>query len=84
MQPGHHGAVPLRIHQRNRPYEQEITLDFLESLSTDYEQLFAEWTTCPVIRLPATQVGVDDEAALEHVALQVKAYVASKGRVAVG
>jgi len=73
-----------RIHRRNRPYEQEITLDFLESLSTDYEQLFAGWRTCPVIRLPATQVGVDDEAALEHVALQVKAYVASTGRVAVG
>jgi deoxyadenosine/deoxycytidine kinase len=68
-----------RIHGRNRPYEQGITLEFLEGLAGDYERLFADWTGCPVVRVPASQVGVDDEAALEHVALQVKAYVASRG-----
>jgi len=73
-----------RIHQRNRPYEQEITLEFLETLHADYEQLFANWTDCPIIRLSAAQVHPDDPAALEHVALQVKAYVASQGQVAVG
>ncbi|UCD50202.1 MAG: 2-amino-4-hydroxy-6-hydroxymethyldihydropteridine diphosphokinase [Phycisphaerales bacterium] len=78
------GRCLERIHQRNRPYEQEITLEFLASLNADYEQLFAHWTACPIIRLPASQVHPDDQAALEHVALQVKAYVASRGQVAVG
>lgn len=71
-----------RIHQRNRPYEQEITLAFLESLNADYERLFADWKRCPVLRLPASQVGIDDEDALAHVALQVKAYVVSMGCMA--
>ena len=73
-----------RIHRRNRPYEQQITLEFLEDLSADYERLLTDWTGCPIIRLPAAQVALDDEAALEHVALQVKAYIASRGSVVVG
>ncbi len=67
-----------RIHQRNRSYEQSISLEFLESLHREYEQLFAGWKACPVLRLSASQVGLEDEAALAHVALQVKAYVASR------
>ena len=73
-----------RIHRRNRPYEQQITLEFLEGLHTDYEQLFSDWTACPVVRLPAAKIAPDDETALEHVALQVKAYVVSRNSVAVG
>lgn len=73
-----------RIHRRNRPYEQRITLEFLEMLYEDYERLFEGWRICPLIRLPASQVGVGDAAALEHVALQVKAYVAERQRLAVG
>jgi len=72
-----------RIHQRNRPYEQQITLEFLEGLHGDYEQLFTNWTDCPIVRLPASRIAPDDEAALEHVALQVKAYIASRVPVAV-
>lgn len=41
-----------RIHNRNRPYEQQIELPFLEALSEDYERLFANWKACPVIRAP--------------------------------
>lgn len=70
-----------RIGRRNRPYEQGITLEFLEGLKAGYERLFADWSACPVVRLPASGVGVDDEAAIAHVALQVKAYVASRGYV---
>ncbi len=73
-----------RIHRRNRPYEQQITLEFLEALHEDYERLFEGWRTCPLIRLPASEIGIDDEAAIEHVALQVKAYVAEREQVAVG
>jgi len=73
-----------RIHRRNRPYEQQIGLEFLEVLHEGYERLFEGWRRCPLIRLPASEIGVSDEAALEHVALQVKAYVAEREQVAVG
>ncbi|MHC4628592.1 MAG: deoxynucleoside kinase, partial [Planctomycetota bacterium] len=38
-----------RVHNRNRPYEQEIELPFLEALGRDYEQLFSDWKVSPVI-----------------------------------
>jgi 2-amino-4-hydroxy-6-hydroxymethyldihydropteridine diphosphokinase len=72
-----------RIHRRNRPYEQRIELSFLESLHVDYEELFAAWKTCPVVRLPVERVGLDDEVSLGHLALQVKAYVAASERAVV-
>jgi len=72
-----------RIHHRNRPYEQQIVLEFLEALHQDYEHLFADWGICPLIRLPVSKVGIDDEAAIEHVALQIKAYVAEREHAAV-
>ena len=57
-----------RIHKRNRPYEQRIEMKFLEELSYDYERLFSNWKTCPVIR---TSIDVD----VNHLADQIKTYV---------
>jgi len=52
-----------RIHNRNRPYEQKIELSYLEALHDDYEQLFAGWKTCPVIRVSkCEQLDVDSLA----------------------
>jgi deoxyguanosine kinase len=65
-----------RVHQRNRPYEQRITMDFMGALREDYEQLFAGWNRCPLIRLPASKIKPDDGPAAEHLALQIRAYVA--------
>jgi len=65
-----------RIHRRNRPYEQRITLDFLERLDGDYRRLFADWTHCPVIRIPTTKLTGYADAVVEHVVRQVKAYIA--------
>jgi deoxyguanosine kinase len=65
-----------RVHQRNRPYEQRITLDFMGAIRGDYEQLFAGWNRCPLIRLPASKIRPDDGPAAEHLALQIRAYVA--------
>ena len=59
-------------------------MEFLDALRGDYERLFEGWRTCPLLRLSASEIGISDEAALEHVALQVKAYVAERERVAVG
>ena len=40
-----------RIHDRNRPYEQRIKLNFLKKLRTDYDQLLDNWKKCPIIRI---------------------------------
>ena len=64
-----------RIHRRNRPYEQEIELQFLEALDSDYQQLFADWKTCPVIRKQMSQFDCTQDSDIEHLANQVKSYV---------
>lgn len=58
-----------RIRNRNRPYEQKIELSFLETLSHDYDRLFADWKTCPIIRVPKCE-----EVDAEHLAHQIKHY----------
>jgi len=58
-----------RIHSRNRPYEQQIELSFLETLSDDYGRLFADWKMCPVIRVPNSE-----DADAEHLADQIIHY----------
>jgi len=65
-----------RIHSRNRPYEQGISVEFLESLDQDYRNLFAGWRACPVIRIPASRLTGYSEAVVGHVARQVRAYMA--------
>lgn len=65
-----------RIHDRNRPYEQKIEPQFLKDLSGDYEQLFADWKTCPVIRIQMSEFDCRRDSDIEHLANQVKYYVA--------
>lgn len=70
-----------RIRRRNRPYEQKIEVEFLEALAKDYEQLFAGWDVCPVIRLSMPQFDATREGDIEHLANQVRSYVVcSDGR----
>lgn len=40
-----------RIHSRNRPYEQQIQLGFLEAIDAGYKELVAGWKHSPVITL---------------------------------
>jgi deoxyguanosine kinase len=65
-----------RIHDRNRPYEQKIELQFLKDLSGDYKQLFTEWKICPVIRMQMSEFDCRRDGDVEHLANQVKYYVA--------
>jgi deoxyguanosine kinase len=65
-----------RIHRRSRPYEQKMSLDFLEGLDEDYRRLFKQWMTCPVIRVPASSLTGYSEAVVEHLVRQVRAYMA--------
>jgi deoxyguanosine kinase len=65
-----------RIHKRNRPYEQKIKLQFLEALSSDYEQLFADWKLSPVIRISMSKFDYTKDGDINHLANQIKCYVA--------
>ncbi len=71
-----------RIHRRNRPYEQRISLTFLEALYRDYEDLFAGWKLCPVLRVPAARLTGYHEAVVERLVRQVRAYIAAEAQPA--
>lgn len=62
-----------RIHRRNRPYEQQIETAFLDELRQKYEALYADWTTCPLVRLNA-QACVHQEQVIEWAA-QLRHYL---------
>jgi deoxyguanosine kinase len=65
-----------RIHKRNRPYEQKIKLQFLEALDSAHRRLFADWKTCPVIRLSGSNFNCTKTADINRLANQIKHYVA--------
>jgi deoxyguanosine kinase len=71
-----------RIHRRNRPYEQKIELQFLKSLDSDYQQLFKDWKTCPVIRVLISEFDCTEDADISHLAEQIKCYIASDSVIA--
>ena len=71
-----------RIHRRNRPYEQKIELQFLEALGSDYELLFADWKTCPVIRVLISKFDCTKDADISHLAEQIKCYISSDSVIA--
>jgi 2-amino-4-hydroxy-6-hydroxymethyldihydropteridine diphosphokinase len=60
-----------RVHSRNRPYEQQIKLPFLDTLSSDYERLFSDWNACPIVRVLKAE-----DADIEHLADQIRYYTA--------
>jgi len=67
-----------RIHRRNRPYEQKIEMQFLESLDFNYRQLFKDWKTCPVIRKQVSKFDCTKDTNLQHLANEIKYYTAIK------
>ncbi|UCE99139.1 MAG: 2-amino-4-hydroxy-6-hydroxymethyldihydropteridine diphosphokinase [Planctomycetota bacterium] len=66
----------VRIHKRNRPYEQQIQMQFLEALRCDYEKLLTNWKICPVIRIQISKSDYTNDANVEHLANQIKSYLA--------
>ena len=60
-----------RVHSRNRPYEQQIELPFLDALGSDYERLFSDWKVSPIVRVPKTE-----DADVGHPADQIRYYTA--------
>ncbi len=67
-----------RIHNRNRPYEQQIKLDFLKQLDIDYEQLFLNWKYSPVIRISTSRLDYLDDTNIENLVNQIKCYVTNQ------
>ncbi|MHC4423128.1 MAG: 2-amino-4-hydroxy-6-hydroxymethyldihydropteridine diphosphokinase [Planctomycetota bacterium] len=65
-----------RIHKRNRPYEQKIEPQFMETLNSDYERLFANWKTCPVIRIQISKLSYTKDTNIDHLVNQIKSYIA--------
>ncbi|MFA5251432.1 MAG: 2-amino-4-hydroxy-6-hydroxymethyldihydropteridine diphosphokinase [Phycisphaerae bacterium] len=65
-----------RIHRRNRPYEQKIQPQFLDSLSRGHDELFADWKKCPVIRLSKSEFDYMRDDNIQHLANQIRSYIA--------
>lgn len=65
-----------RIHRRNRPYEQQIGLDFLQGLYGDYDKLFTGWAGSPVIRLSAERFNCTNLKDVKKLADEIKFYLA--------
>ena len=65
-----------RIHKRNRPYEQEIEVKFLENLDAEYKTLFDGWKVCPVIRKKTTDLDYNKKESIENLVEQIKYYIA--------
>lgn len=64
-----------RIHQRNRPYEQQIETQFLEKILTGHEELFSNWKKSPVIRINTADLDYSKTDIVENLAKQVACYV---------
>ena len=67
-----------RIHSRNRPYEQQIQLSFLQKLDYDYDHLFADWKLSPVIKIKTSQLDYSNNKSIEQLLNQIKYYIASQ------
>jgi deoxyguanosine kinase len=63
-----------RIYRRNRSYEQQIKLQFLEALNSDYERLFSNWKTCPVIRISIPKLDYTKDDNIDHLTNQIRSY----------
>ncbi len=73
-----------RIHKRNLPYEQKIELQYLENLEAEYNQLFGNWKTCPVIRKKTSELDHSKDDNIDHLAEQIKYYVADNSIITSG
>lgn len=63
-----------RIHRRNRPYEQQIEMPFLEHLANGYDALYTDYRVCPVIRIRPDQCRTAEQ--VDHFAEQIRYYIA--------
>jgi len=67
-----------RIRERNRPYEQDIDLNFLERLHGSYEKLFEKFNCCPVITVDADSVDFRQKQQVEEIGRKINYYIGYK------
>jgi deoxyguanosine kinase len=67
-----------RIHKRNRPYEQRIEIEFLETLSLDYDRLFTDWKSSPVIRISISEFDPVCGSDIRYLGNQIRSYVVTQ------
>jgi len=67
-----------RIHQRNRPYEQQIQTGFLEQIDAGYKKLTAGWENSPVITL--NEYDCRNQKSVDRLARQVEYYIGAPGK----
>jgi deoxyadenosine/deoxycytidine kinase len=56
-----------RIHQRGRPYEQEITGTYLSRLNERYDRWIRSFSACPVIHVETDDLDISDIAVVEAI-----------------
>jgi deoxyadenosine/deoxycytidine kinase len=71
-------SILTRIQSRNRPYEQRIQIQTIRSLSESYDTLFANWKTCPVIRLSVADFDARVPTNIEKLKDELKFYLAKR------
>jgi 2-amino-4-hydroxy-6-hydroxymethyldihydropteridine diphosphokinase len=62
-----------RIHRRNRPYEQQIQMGFLQAIDAGYRKLIADWRQSPVITL--TDFDCLSEKSIQRLSGQIEYYL---------
>lgn len=62
-----------RIHRRDRDFERSITKPWLDRLQGAYEDLFRNWSSCPVLRIDCRDYDVRNESDARNIlALMVR------------
>lgn len=64
-----------KIRLRNRSYEQCIKTSTLADFSNDYDSLFEQYVTCPVITLNAAKFDCKNNDHLTNLVKQIRAYI---------
>jgi deoxyguanosine kinase len=70
-----------RIHRRNRPYEQQIGLQFLQTLSAEYKRLFANWKISPLVRLSISEFDCTRNDDVQFLVEQIRYYVTTPSAI---
>lgn len=68
-----------RIHRRQRPFEQGIQIEFLKQLEGWYNELFKNWTTCPVIRVYANACQTFEQ--VQTLAKEIRCYLSLEPQI---
>jgi len=64
-----------KIHRRNRPYEQNIKLDFLSQMAADYDTLFKKWKKSPTIKIDAANIDITSDNYISDLLSQICYYI---------